>query len=255
MVWRIGEILDFDAQVEWVRQAGFEAVSFHASAGTAGKWRGIDPAAAGQARRRELREALSPFSMREVHAPFALAVGPDGTPAIVDKLESVIALAADVGASIVTVHAQPPSTEAGPAAGWQNSLERLDRLGESAGLRIGFELTAEFDSLMHPRRPNIGVTLDVGHMYLDGGAPLQPYGSIGQAVRDLANLIFHLHVHDYDGRHDHIEAGTGVVDFNGLVQALSDIKYMGAMCLELTPSLVEPEGIRRSAEFLREKWS
>ena len=46
MCWRIGDILDFDAQVQWVKEAGFESIAFHASPGHPGKWRGVDPAQA-----------------------------------------------------------------------------------------------------------------------------------------------------------------------------------------------------------------
>jgi hypothetical protein len=45
MVWRIGDILEFDRQVEWIANAGFESISFHASAGAPGKWRGVSPPA------------------------------------------------------------------------------------------------------------------------------------------------------------------------------------------------------------------
>lgn len=45
MAWRIGEMLDIDTQLEWIREAGFDGVGFHASPGEPGQWQGIDPLA------------------------------------------------------------------------------------------------------------------------------------------------------------------------------------------------------------------
>jgi len=43
MAWRIGEILDIDAQLEWIREAGFDGAGLHADPGEPGQWQGIDP--------------------------------------------------------------------------------------------------------------------------------------------------------------------------------------------------------------------
>ena len=177
MIWRIGDILDFDAQLDWICDAGFEAVSFHASPGDPGKWRGVDPAA----------------------------------------------------------------------------LERLNEMADKAGVVIGLELMRGFEGLNAPRRDHIGVTLDVGHMYLNEGAGYLPYHTIGGLVRSLSDVLVHLHVHDYDGTYDHIEVGTGCVDFDEVLRSLSEMDYKGTLCLELNPDRVSPEGIRRSADFLRTK--
>jgi hypothetical protein len=45
MAWRIGEMLDIGAQPEWIREAGFDGVGFHASPGEPDEWQGIDPLA------------------------------------------------------------------------------------------------------------------------------------------------------------------------------------------------------------------
>lgn len=74
---------------------------------------------------------------------------------------------------------------------------------------------------------------------------------IGGLVRFIGDKPVHLHVHDYDGVHDHIEVGTGRVDFHDLFSGLASAGYKGALCLELNPDLVSPEGIRRSMKRLR----
>ncbi len=45
MAWRIGEILDIDAQLEWIREAGFDGAGLHADPGEPDEWQGIDPLA------------------------------------------------------------------------------------------------------------------------------------------------------------------------------------------------------------------
>lgn len=72
MLWRIGELLAIEEQIEWSRQAGFDGVGLHASPGTPGAWEGVDPQTCDSAGRRALRAQLTGFALREVHAPFAI---------------------------------------------------------------------------------------------------------------------------------------------------------------------------------------
>jgi sugar phosphate isomerase/epimerase len=252
MAWRIGEVLDIDAQLAWIAASGFTAASFHASAGVAGQWRGVDPKKADGPRRAALRRRLAGFASREIHAPFGLVLGDKAKPDTVDGLAETLRFAGDVGADVVTVHADPPRAGR-PAGRWQRDLDRLNGLARQARVRVGLELTRGFDWLRRPARPNIGLTLDVGHMYLNGAAALRPFGTIGQAVGRQADVLIHLHVHDYDGRVDHIEPGTGRVDFEDLISSLAAVGYAGALCLELNPQRCSPAGMRRSAAFLRRR--
>jgi len=188
--------------------------------------------------------------MCEVHAPFNYELLPDKLPSVLDQLAPIIRFAGEIGASILTIHGGPP-TEQGDVESWQRALDRLDAMAGEAGVIIGLELMRGFEALKTSRRANIGVTLDVGHMYLNKGAGYRPYGTIGGLVRALGDRLVHLHVHDYDGVHDHIEIGTGCVDFDDLLSSLASVRYKGVLCLELNPDLVSPEGIRRSMKRLR----
>ena len=251
MVWRIGETLDVYAQMEWIREAGFKCVSFHASSGDGQTWRGIDPKSADRAQRRRLRQLLRAFSACEVHAPFDCALTPDAPEPRVQELCSVLEFAGDVSASVVTVHADVPQSLAGGEARWQAMLDRLDAAAGAAGVVIGFEVTDGFEHFTDPARRHTGITLDVGHMDLEADGGSRRWGSIGAAVHHLGPGLVHLHVHDVcDGR-DHAEVGTGRVDFDDLLCSLRDARYQGALCLELDPDRVSPHGIRRSADFLR----
>ncbi|MCX7827192.1 MAG: sugar phosphate isomerase/epimerase [Verrucomicrobiae bacterium] len=250
MIWRIGDILDFDKQVEWVAQAGFESISFHSSAGVPGKWQGIEPATADANQRRRIKRLLSRFVGYEIHAPFDAVLRTETPEPVLRRLGEVPAVAGAVGASIVTVHVEAPRKGSSDTL-WQKALDRLDAAATQAGVRIGLEFNSGFEWLRQPRRPRIGATLDIGHMYHRDGAGYRPYGTIGALVKFLDEVLFHLHVHDYDGKDDHIEVGTGRIDFDDVLRNLNAIGYRGALCLELNPDRCPPDGIRRSAAFLR----
>ena len=253
MCWRIGDILDFDAQVQWVKEAGFESIAFHASPGTPGKWRGIDPAQADAQERRRLRDLLALFDKREIHAPFSAELAPTTPTKVLEQLETTFAFAGDVGANVVTVHAKPPQPDAPDTTAWHKALDRLDRAAGEAGIRMGIEFMTGFEWLRTPRREHIGATLDIGHMYLNDGAGCKPYGGIRDQIRFLDDALFHVHIHDYDGERDHREMGTGHVDFDAVLLGLADIGYRGVLCLELNPDWVTPDGLKRSAEYLRRR--
>ena len=249
MAWRIGDILDVDEQIAWTRDAGFDGIAFHASAGAPGKWQGVDFATADAGRRAELRQWVAQFTMAEIHAPFSLAITDDLLDARVRDLEPVLDFAGDVGASVVTVHAAVP-----PNAGhWREALAPLDAAAGRIGVAVGLELTEGFRSVAEWDLLHVGVTLDVGHMYLNEARALQPYACIGDVVREIGSRLVHLHVHDYDGAHDHIALGSGRVDLDGVLAALQEIGYARGMTLELNPDHVSPQGMQGCLAWLRDR--
>lgn len=252
MAWRIGDILELDNQIDWIRSAGFDAIGFHASPGISGVWQGIDPDQTNSAKRQFLRQKLSAFASCEIHAPFELTLKTRDLDTIIERLNTIIEFAGDVGASILTIHGELPSSSTNDFEKWQPHLDRLDTLARKAEIIIGLELMQDFEYLNMPRRDNIGVTLDVGHMYLNNGKGYRHYGTIGGLVRSLKETLVHLHLHDYDGTYDHLELGTGIIDFENLLLGLSDIKYEGFICLELNPDRVSPESIRHSLEWIKQ---
>jgi len=254
MAWRIGDVLDPQAQFDWIRTAGFDGVGFHAAAGSPGQWQGIDPGTCKALDRACLRERLTVFGVVEVHAPFALTLGSVAAADVVQGLVPVLEFAGQIGATVVTVHAEPPPPDR-LDDGWRSALEHLDRLAAGQGLRIGLETTANFAAVTDLALPRVGITLDVGHMHHHGRAPLIPFGSLGGVVRHLGRGgLFHLHLHDVRAGRDHVEMGTGEVDMAGLFQALRGVRYERAFCLELNPDLVPPDGICRSLAAVRQAW-
>jgi sugar phosphate isomerase/epimerase len=253
MAWRIGDILELDDQIDWLSKSGFDSIGFHASPGISGVWQGIDPAQANFAKRQLLRQKLSAFKSIEIHAPFELTLKTSNLGIIIERLDTIIEFAGDVGASILTIHAELPSSSTNDFEKWQPYLDRLDTLAKKAGVIIGLELMQDFEYLNMPRRDNIGVTLDVGHMYLNDGKGYRPYGTIEGLVRSLKETLVHLHLHDYDGAYDHLELGTGIIDFEDLLLGLSDTKYEGFICLELNPDRVSPERIQHSLGWIKQE--
>ena len=250
MAWRIGDTLDILDQFDWVQHAGFDGVGFHAHGGIPGKWRGVEPSTCDAAGRRQLRDRLQAFAAVEIHAPFALTFSADALMPVVDGLEPVLAFAGDVGATVVTVHADPPTPDRADAA-WFRTLERLNTLAERNDLLVGLETTANFATIRDQDLSCVGVTLDVGHMYCNDRKPLIPFGSIGAVVREIGSAMVHLHLHDVKDGRDHVEIGTGEVDFPDLLSALQDTSFRRTLCLELNPDLVTSEAMQRSLAAVR----
>jgi sugar phosphate isomerase/epimerase len=251
MLWRIGEILDFDEQLAWTRDAGFDGVGFHASGGAPGQWCGIEPADCDSVRRASLRRRLSGLSYVEIHAPFAIELTADRLDAEIEALAPVLELAADVDASVVTVHAQIGDT-GGERDAWPAAMARLDRQAAQARTTIGLEITEGFDAVRDWGLPRVGVTLDVGHMRDSARAQsLERLGGLDGLIRTLGPALVHLHLHDTDGVTDHCEIGTGSVDFAGIIAALHETGYRGGATLEMNPDRCSAAGIARSLDRLR----
>ncbi len=254
MLWRIGELLDIDQQLAWTRETGFDGVAFHASAGAPGKWRGVEPSLYGTPERERLRAEIATFSYSEIHAPFAIDLTTDSLACGLEALDPALALARDLAVDIVTVHARVPHADAASELEqWLVRMQDLDRAAADSGPVIVLEIVDGFDAVIGWDLPNVRVNLDVGHMYQPPNRHiLDRLDGIGNLIRHIESGLAHLHVHDVDvDGVDHIEIGTGIVDFDGIASALVDIGYRDSLTLEMNPERVSPEGIRRSADHLR----
>jgi len=54
--------------------------------------------------------------------------------------------------------------------------------------------------------------------------PYEEYGSIKNFIKSEHDLIANVHVHDYDGRKDHIAIGEGKIDFSFLMELKNNFK-------------------------------
>jgi sugar phosphate isomerase/epimerase len=83
---------------------------------------------------------------------------------------------------------------------------------------------------------NFGVTFDLSHIYAIRENPL----NVIEKVRDR---IVHVHVGDnVDRVGGHFIPGTGIVDFEGPLRALSRVGYKGFLSVELERHVFDPEG-------------
>jgi len=254
MLWRIGALLGIGEQLAWSRDAGFEGVGFHASAGVAGQWRGIDPGHCTAADRQRLRGELADFAFVEVHAPLGITLRDASLRTDLTALGPTLAFAGDVGARVLTVHATLPAKRDCPDApdAWLDLMRELAARAAAAQLTVGLEITDGFDAVVGWGLPSVGVTLDVGHMLLPAYRHiLSRNGGFGPLIRRLGNSLVHLHLHDVAGTTDHVEIGTGTVPFGEIAEALRHLAYRRSATLELNPDRVSPEGIRRSADRIR----
>jgi sugar phosphate isomerase/epimerase len=252
MAWRIGGLLDVYQQFDWILTAGFDGVGFHASQGVAGQWQGVDPVTCRGEARAHLRRVLDRCALVEVHAPFALELSLATLRPAMDGLDPVLAFAGDVGASVVTVHARLPEARSEAAAdAWHGALDQLDRTAASRGTMVGLETVAGLERVRSGVFRRVGITLDVGHVTLaEGRQELEASGGIAALIHGLGGALVHLHVHDVVGRRDHVEPGTGCIDFSALGAALRATGYRHGIMLELNPDHVSPEGIQRSRAYV-----
>jgi sugar phosphate isomerase/epimerase len=122
---------------------------------------------------------------------------------------------------------------------WDPMVERTRRLCVAAadcGVRLACEyepgfLVEDADSLLRLREevdsPALGANLDLGHAFLQEGAPLE-------AVARLGGLILHCHVEGMArGVHRHLPPWEGDLDLAAYLEALKKAGFDGALALDL----------------------
>jgi sugar phosphate isomerase/epimerase len=258
MVWRIADDANLFSQIAWFRDHGFRGVAFHTAPCFTGKWASFDVRRAGAAERKRLAQAVEPFVETSLHGEFTTFDVCLCSPnerircASVESLQCTLALAAELGAAVVTVHEGDTRTGASRAVRRDALKRSIAELAESAtqhGVTVGFELVDNYDLVLEAAGP-VGITLDTGHVSMGNGAGYAAFGSLAGLVRHIGEGIVHVHVHDFDGTHDHIALGSGTIDFAGMVTALAETGYRGMLCMELSPDLTEPEDYVRGKALL-----
>ncbi|MFQ6040389.1 MAG: sugar phosphate isomerase/epimerase family protein [Candidatus Poribacteria bacterium] len=253
MIWRIGDILDFNEQIEWVKAHDFDAVEFWTLPGAPGVWQGFDVQNASQEGIMQLKRALNGFGEIDIHAGFdEMGIQIGGLAKETVKMEPTFELAAEIGAQVITVH--PASKITGiPEA---ESLERLNNLAGKYGVCVGIETMgglATLENILLIKRlalPNIGITLDVGHLHFENGSAFESYGTLSNLIDEVNVKIVHVHAHDYDGHHDHLATGHGYIDFPSIIGALYRRRFSGSVCLEINPDREPPAGILETQKQL-----
>jgi sugar phosphate isomerase/epimerase len=177
-----------------------------------------------------------------------------------DKTEEALRIASSIGVKVVPVHPGNLNGEAAPEQ-FQEALEQsiaaIRRCAVTAG-ELGVGLSVE--NLCHVKgtvAPNIrcfmsmceriglsliGMTLDTGHAALVDG--------LEQTVAAIGRHVNHIHLDDSSLlRSDHLELGTGKIDFPAIADYLRT--FDGMLNIELKVSGEDAAGpILRSRDYL-----
>ena len=180
------------------------------------------------------------------------------------ELNQTLELALDVGAEVVVVHPGPidcPGVDPTQATESmrQESMKFLTQFladitpkAQNTGVVVTVENMhhvpgqviqnyQELLGLVEPlNNPALQITLDMGHADRADG--------ITEAFEVFSSYLRHIHVHDSNGKRDHLEIGLGELDFSRWSDRLKD--YPFSMVLE-SRNNEDPEGnVLRSRDLL-----
>ena len=136
------------------------------------------------------------------------------------------------------------------------SLEPVLRHAAERNVKIGFEpepgmlvaTMGDFERLLSViDAPNLGLTLDVGHLHCLGEGP------IADVIRRWQRKLVNVHIEDMvRGTHDHRMFGEGEMDFEPILLSLDKTGYSGGVHVELSRhSHDAPAAESRAYHFLR----
>jgi sugar phosphate isomerase/epimerase len=192
------------------------------------------------------------------HSPTLL----DEDPALrLDFLRRAVRVGADLGAEAVSFWAgvRPPDLPARTA--WDRLVAGCLSIVDSAtdaGIPLGFEpepgmLVQNLDDWFALREalgapPAFGLTLDIGHCRCLEPAP------VPECVTRAGPYLVNVQIDDMvRGVHEHLEFGTGEIDFPPVLRALAGTGYTGLVAVELPRhSHAAPTVARSSLAFLRD---
>lgn len=191
------------------------------------------------------------------HAPTLLH---DEPARRIDFLTRAVHIGADLGAEAVSFWAGVRPAAVPPALAWKRLvagcatvLDAADR----AGVTLGFEpepgmLVEDIAGWQRLRQDlgepaRFGITLDIGHCRC-----LEPR-PVPECVHEVAAHLVNVQIDDMRrGVHEHLEFGTGEIDFPPVLRALTDAGYRGLVAVELPRhSHAAPTVAARSLDFLR----
>ncbi|MEE6263516.1 sugar phosphate isomerase/epimerase family protein [Plantactinospora sonchi] len=191
------------------------------------------------------------------HAPTLLH---DNNALRVEFLRRAVEIGADLGAEAVSFWSGVRPAEVNPATAWDRLVAGCAGLvdaADAAGVVLGFEpepgmLVADIadwwrlrDALGAPS--HFGITLDIGHCRC-----LEPV-PVPQCVTQVAAHLVNVQIDDMRrGVHEHLEFGTGEINFPPVLGALADAGYAGLVAVELPRhSHAAPTVAAHSIGFLR----
>ncbi|GGR61315.1 sugar phosphate isomerase/epimerase [Nocardioides luteus] len=196
---------------------------------------------------------------RRKHYPTLLHPGPEASRRV-DYLHRAVEVASDLGAEAVSFWSGslPDGVEEDRA--WGRLCDGVWRVLDLASRRdVVCAVEPEpghfvdtLDAVLELRRRLDGpdllrITLDLGHVVCN-----EPRG-MAETIRLAGPLLANVQVDDMvEGVHEHLELGTGEVDFAAALGTLAEIGYTGLAALELPrQSHAAPVVAERSLAFLQ----
>lgn len=193
--------------------------------------------------------------LRKHEPTLVSAVGQDRR---IDFLRRALAIACDLGASVVSLWSGVAADDDDPAEVWRRLVGGCAAVlddAEAAGVTLGFEPEPGMvvdtvsawqrlaSQLGHPR---FGLTLDIGHCRC-----VEDDDAVA-CVRASTGKLAHVQIDDMRrGVHEHLEFGDGEIDFPPVLRALEEIGYRGLVAVELPRhSHAAPIVAGRSLRFL-----
>ncbi|WP_055585745.1 sugar phosphate isomerase/epimerase family protein [Streptacidiphilus griseoplanus] len=201
------------------------------------------------------RYLLDPW---QKHEPTLLS--DDGRHRRLDFLRRAVAVGAGLGAQAVSFWAGVRPAAVDPQTAWDRLVDGCAEAvaaAERSGVVLGFEpepgmLVEDLDgyrqlaaALGDPAA--FGLTLDIGHCRC-----LEPH-PVADCVRLAGDRLVNVQIDDMRrGTHEHLEFGTGEIDFPPVLAALDEVGYRGLVAVELPRHSHDAPGVaRRSLDFLR----
>ncbi|MBC7279559.1 sugar phosphate isomerase/epimerase family protein [Nocardioides sp.] len=197
---------------------------------------------------------------RRKHYPTLLHPAPEASRRV-DYLHRAVEVAADLGAEAVSFWSGSLPDGVDEDRAWGRLCDGVWKVLDLAARR-GVVCAVEpepghfidtLDAVLELRRrlddPELlRVTLDLGHVVCN-----EPRG-MAETIRLAGPLLANVQVDDMvEGVHEHLELGTGEVDFTTALGTLVEIGYTGLAALELPrQSHAAPVVAERSLAFLRE---
>ncbi|WP_216589506.1 sugar phosphate isomerase/epimerase family protein [Streptomyces brasiliscabiei] len=185
----------------------------------------------------------------------------DGAEHRIDLLRRAVRVAADLGSPTVHLCSGPAPDGGLPERdAWKRLAAGVETVLETAG-EHGVSLAFEPEPYMFVDTVErclelaemvgghelFGITLDVGHAHCVEDR------TVLECVRLAAPRLLNVQIEDMRrGVHQHLELGTGEIDFPPVLTALRDLDHRGLVSVEIQGgSLDAPEVARRSLDFLR----
>jgi L-ribulose-5-phosphate 3-epimerase len=196
---------------------------------------------------------------RRKHEPTLLS---EGRELRISLLRRAIAIAADIGAPVVSFWSGVVPAGLDPDEAWNRLATGCDEViieAQVRGVTLGLEpepgmLVERIDDwerlAAHLGQPGgLGLTLDIGHCQCLETEP------IDECVRRVGSeRLVHVQIEDMRrGVHEHLDFGDGEIDFPPVLSALAEIGYRGLVCVELSRhSHTAHTTVPRAITFLRQ---